>query len=42
MGKMLAYILRIKVFEASESIAVKEDQYGDDFGIGKSSRFIAM
>ena len=40
--KMLADILRVKVFEASESLAVKENQDGDDLGIGKPSRLIAM
>lgn len=40
--KVLADILRVKVFEASESLAVKENQDGDDLGIGKPSRLIAM
>lgn len=39
---MLADILRVKVFEASESLAVKENQDGDDLGIGKPPRLIAM
>lgn len=39
---MLADILRVKVFEASESLAVKENQDGDDLGIGKPSRLIAV
>lgn len=39
---MLADILSVKVFEASESLAVKENQDGDDLGIGKPSRLIAM
>ena len=39
---MLADILRVKVFEASESLAVKKNQDGDDLGIGKPSRLIAM
>ena len=42
MEKVLADILRVKVFEASESLAVKENQDGDDLGIGKPSRLIAM
>ena len=40
--KVFADILRVKVFEASESLAVKENQDGDDLGIGKPSRLIAM
>ena len=40
--KVLADILSVKVFEASESLAVKENQDGDDLGIGKPSRLIAM
>ena len=39
---MLADILRIKVFETSESIAVKENQYRYYFCIRKSSRLVAM
>ena len=39
---MLADILRVKVFEASESLAVKKNQDGNDLSIGKSSRLIAM
>lgn len=39
---MLADILRVKVFEASESLTVKKNQDGNDFGIGKPSRLIAM
>ena len=42
MGKVLADILRVKVFEASESLAVKKNQNGNDLGIGKPSRLIAM
>ena len=42
MEKVLADILRVKVFEASEYIAVKENQDGDDLCIGKPSRLIAM
>ena len=40
--KVLADILSVKVSEASESLAVKENQDGDDLGIGKPSRLIAM
>jgi hypothetical protein len=39
---MLADILRVKVFKASESLAVKKNQDGNDLGIGKPSRLIAM
>ena len=39
---MLADILSVKVSEAPESLAVKENQDGDDLGIGKPSRLIAM
>ena len=39
---MLADILRVKVFEASESLTVKKNQDSNDFGIGKPSRLIAM
>ena len=42
MEKVPADILCVKVFEASESIAVKENQDGDDLCIGKPSRLIAM
>ena len=42
MDKVLADILRVKVFEASESLAVKKNQDGNDLSIGKSSRLIAM
>ena len=42
MGKVLADILRVKVFEASETLAVKKNQDGNDLGIGKPSRLIAM
>lgn len=39
---MLTDILRVKVLEASESLAVKKNQDGNDLSIGKSSRLIAM
>lgn len=42
MGKVPADILCVKVFEASESLAVKENQDGDDLRIGKPSRLVAM
>ncbi|MDE5905958.1 hypothetical protein [Duncaniella sp.] len=42
MEKVLADIQRVKVFEASGSLAVKENQDGDDLGIGKPPRLIAM
>ena len=39
---MLADILHVKVFEASESLTVKKNQNGNDLGIGKPSQLIAM
>ena len=42
MYEVLADILCVKVLEASESVAVKENQDGDDLGIGKPSGLIAM
>ena len=42
MGKVFADILRVKMFEASESLAVKKNQYGDDLGIRKPIGFVAM
>ena len=39
---MLADILGVEMLEASESLAVKENQDGDDLGIGKPGRLIAM
>lgn len=42
MVKVLADILCVKVFETSESLAVKENQDGYDLGIGKPSGLIAM
>ena len=42
MREVFAHILRVKVFEASESIAVEKNQDGNDLGIRKSSRLIAM
>lgn len=39
---MLADILGVEMFKTSETLAVKENQYGDDLGIGKTSRLIAM
>ena len=42
MEKVCADVLRVKMFEASEALAVKENQYGDDLGVGKPPRLIAM
>lgn len=42
MCEVLADILCVKVLEASESLAVKENQDGNDLGIGKPSGLIAM
>jgi hypothetical protein len=42
VDKVLADILGVEMLEASESLAVKENQDGDDLGIGKPSRLIAM
>ena len=39
---MFANVLRVKVFETSEALAVKENQYRDDLCIGKTPRLIAM
>lgn len=39
---MLTGILRVKVFEAPESVTVKENQDGDDLGVGKPYRLVAM
>ncbi len=42
MGKMLANILCIKMLEASEAFAKKENQYSYNFGIRKACGLIAM
>ncbi len=42
MGKMLANILCIKMLEALEAHTVKENQYGYNFGIRKTSGLVAM
>lgn len=39
---MPAYILSVKMFKTSESLAVKEDQYSDYLSIGKTPGLIAM
>lgn len=40
VDKVLTDILRVKVLEASEFLAVKKNRYGDDLGIGKPSKNI--
>ncbi len=42
MSKMPADILRIKMFETPESIAVEENQNRYDFGIRQSSMLVSM
>lgn len=42
MGKMFAYILSVKIFKASESLAVKENQNDDYFSIRKTPGLIAV
>ncbi len=42
MSKMPADILRIKMFETPESLAVEENQNRYDFGIRQSSMLVSM
>ena len=42
MGKMFANILCIKMLEALEALAVKENQYRYDLCVRKTSGLVAM